>query len=42
MTLIDLVSAAQELTDDDREVVAIVNRLIAAGRVRRVEPELTN
>lgn len=35
MTLIDLVAAAQEVTDDDREVVRIVRRLLENGAVMR-------
>lgn len=33
-TLLALVTAVSELTDDDREVVATVSSLLASGRVR--------
>jgi hypothetical protein len=33
-TLLDLVQAVSEDTEDDREVVAIVLRLLRSGRVR--------
>ena len=34
VTLLELVQAVSEETEDDREVVAIVNLLLRSGRVR--------
>ncbi len=35
MTLQDVFEAVHKLTDDDREAVAIVARLLESGRIRR-------
>lgn len=37
-TLYELVEAVAEVANDDREVVAVVEHLLASGRVRSADP----